>query len=482
MSDGNFYVSDVNGDDGTGDGTIGTPWATIGHAFDTINSTNGLQDGDTIWVAPGVYYEVVSIAVDGGDAPGSGTEAYVIGDVNLSQAWTGEEPGICVITAADSGDDQMDGTDTAIVEWGTNEYVEFHNFQMDGLTQAGANDYAVHASTGAYAGQKIVNCVVGGSGRGCGRVAAEDCVIMGANENAYNCNASQEAYIKRCILLGGNYTMLQSVAYDSIIFPGNYGIYTGSTIYNCLVVGGDYGCNTSTSHAHNSWFLGIARPAHNASSTLTNCLMSWTRYDASNSAINCSSCRYNSTYYQTSSNPGTITKRFNFQPANEIIRHMSQAFKPYGWQDWAMGDSGSASSESIDIEGASRTARGVKHLGPWAFTEMDVETDATNGTEVTLNREGEVVLYMPVKANTQLTVRVYAETALDGGSLYPRLSIEGDGITTQTDTATTTAETLSVTITGSEPDYDTTAKVRLIAREDNTSATAKFYNLEIEES
>ncbi|MGH9459580.1 MAG: hypothetical protein ACRD1X_00035 [Vicinamibacteria bacterium] len=44
----NFYVA-TDGDDGTGDGSLTNPWATITHALDTV------PDGSTILVRPGTY-------------------------------------------------------------------------------------------------------------------------------------------------------------------------------------------------------------------------------------------------------------------------------------------------------------------------------------------------------------------------------------------------------------------------------------------
>jgi hypothetical protein len=56
----NFYVSNVSGNDGTGDGTIANPWKTIGAALDvagTIPDTNQIS----IFLAAGTYTEQVDI-------------------------------------------------------------------------------------------------------------------------------------------------------------------------------------------------------------------------------------------------------------------------------------------------------------------------------------------------------------------------------------------------------------------------------------
>ncbi len=52
-----YYVS-TTGDDATGDGTQGLPWATIDHAVDQLPAAGG----DTIWVADGVYTGTVYIS------------------------------------------------------------------------------------------------------------------------------------------------------------------------------------------------------------------------------------------------------------------------------------------------------------------------------------------------------------------------------------------------------------------------------------
>jgi hypothetical protein len=51
MAKSNYYVDPAGGNDTTGDGTIGTPWATVQHALDTITRNTG--DGDQINVKAG---------------------------------------------------------------------------------------------------------------------------------------------------------------------------------------------------------------------------------------------------------------------------------------------------------------------------------------------------------------------------------------------------------------------------------------------
>ncbi|HEX9660295.1 MAG TPA: choice-of-anchor Q domain-containing protein, partial [Rhodothermales bacterium] len=49
-----FYVA-TSGDDGSGDGSMGNPWATITHAVDTV------PDGSTVLVRPGTYFGSVRL-------------------------------------------------------------------------------------------------------------------------------------------------------------------------------------------------------------------------------------------------------------------------------------------------------------------------------------------------------------------------------------------------------------------------------------
>ena len=49
-----FYVA-TNGNDGSGNGSSGNPWATITHAVDTV------PDGSTVLVRPGTYFGRVSL-------------------------------------------------------------------------------------------------------------------------------------------------------------------------------------------------------------------------------------------------------------------------------------------------------------------------------------------------------------------------------------------------------------------------------------
>ena len=49
-----FYVA-TDGDDGSGDGSMGAPWATITHALDSVS------DDSTILVRPGTYFGRVNL-------------------------------------------------------------------------------------------------------------------------------------------------------------------------------------------------------------------------------------------------------------------------------------------------------------------------------------------------------------------------------------------------------------------------------------
>lgn len=70
-----WYIDANNGNDETGDGTAGFPFATINRA--STNST-ALAAGDTIWVRPGTYSTGAYV-----DADGVSNRVYIAKDINL---------------------------------------------------------------------------------------------------------------------------------------------------------------------------------------------------------------------------------------------------------------------------------------------------------------------------------------------------------------------------------------------------------------
>lgn len=90
-----YYVATYgsNANNGT---SPATPWKDISFAIGTATGTNpGLVAGDTVWVAPGVYRESLSAALEylGGNGT-AGSPITIKGDPQATQAWTATSAGV----------------------------------------------------------------------------------------------------------------------------------------------------------------------------------------------------------------------------------------------------------------------------------------------------------------------------------------------------------------------------------------------------
>lgn len=194
MAISNYYVDPVGGNDTTGDGSIGTPWATVQKALDTI-TRNG-TDGDQINVKAG-----------GADVLSSALSLTTYG-TSLSAAAPLIIRGY-TSAANDGGIGQVSGNSSVAVFSGTVSHFQIVDMSIingvDGFSNSGAT-------------VKIINCSFTG------------------NSGAYACRVGASSMVERCYFSGNSSTAdlyfsnSGGAAYHNYIAKssGSYGIQTAS--------------------------------------------------------------------------------------------------------------------------------------------------------------------------------------------------------------------------------------------------------------
>jgi hypothetical protein len=126
-----YYVATYgnNANNGT---SPSTPWLTVQFALGAASGTNpGLTAGDTVWIAPGTYREVVTSTTLTGSA---GNTIKIYGDPKFTQAWTSGSMGMVRITNFLSDTVTPTGSQSLAI---IGDYVEVQDLSIDGRT-AGA--------------------------------------------------------------------------------------------------------------------------------------------------------------------------------------------------------------------------------------------------------------------------------------------------------------------------------------------------------
>lgn len=234
-----YYVrTDGNdGNAGTGTGT-GQAWATIGKAL----GATGIASGDTVYIKPGVYKELVTVAI------GATAETQVIGDTDGAVFGTKGE----VIWSAFTAGDDSAPTGVPCTLNGQ-DYITFRRltFYGDDLNN---NPSCISASAGTSTNCKVEQCVFAQQGPGNAGGGSRAIQILITN------NVSTFWTIDRCVFVGrqtGVYLDTRSGA-------------TGSDwnseleIKNCLFLNSTDGIGGASNNAANT----ASRPSHGK---VTNC-------------------------------------------------------------------------------------------------------------------------------------------------------------------------------------------------------------------
>ena len=154
----NYYVSTSTGNDTTGNGSLATPWATIGKAIGSTPAITLSGTGDTLYIAPGTYREIVTIGL----SPTSAGPLTVVGDVANAQGFSGVAGGAVIWTAYTTNDKTAPGV-VATISLNGKSYLTFQNLWIVGgqWNQVSAIDaYQVVGATNIT----FSNCAISGIG------------------------------------------------------------------------------------------------------------------------------------------------------------------------------------------------------------------------------------------------------------------------------------------------------------------------------
>jgi hypothetical protein len=136
-----YYVANYgnNANNGT---SASTPWQTLSFALGAASGTNpGLVAGDTVWIAPGTYREVVTYA--GGNGT-SGSQINIYGDPTFSQSWIAGNVGKIRITNFTIDTTLPSAGNTLSI---TKDWINIADLCIDGYPSGGLNPNS--ASTAA---------------------------------------------------------------------------------------------------------------------------------------------------------------------------------------------------------------------------------------------------------------------------------------------------------------------------------------------
>jgi hypothetical protein len=238
-----YYVAPYgsNANNGT---TPATPWLTVQFALGAATGTNpGLVAGDTVWIAPGTYREVITSTTLTGT---SGNTIKIYGDPTFSRAWTAGTAGRVRLTNYLSDTLVPTASQTLYV---LGDYIEVQDLCFDGNTDTGASVVVITNSCLCLRGGNITvkRCTVQTTvnsrqmGIGCfiptgkNNITIDRCSVQ-TTIGIYIFSQTQtptydvNAVIKDCFITSGEY---------AIFLDGSGGTShsTGARLYNNTLVG-----------------------------------------------------------------------------------------------------------------------------------------------------------------------------------------------------------------------------------------------------
>ena len=392
---------------GGNDGNDGLSWA---NRFLTLNGAEDepVSAGDTVYVAPGVYREALTVDVSGA----GGNPITYIGDV------TGENTdGVGGVVRLTGSDNDSSPTRSNIIIATSKDYRTFRGFRLDGSTGVTIN--CISCINWILEDLSIVGIPLMGiyySGAGLSDLIMRRCIIIGGTFALYITHSTNisntNCLIENCIFLG----------VDEGIVVGRIG---GVTINNCIFIG----CKSVAVDL-------IAIPAVGQKLFIYNSIF------------------YSNTIAMNSAAAGYITEDYNALYSNGTDRvnvstgGNSNAFIPQlaipllidGFQmPWAMGslsewsqlkaiDGNSPAAD--DFYGITRPVTDTKKSwGAIQFSDSERETgtvyDASDAS-IKFTDAGRHQMFMPVaNESTIISVRVYREA--DYAGTNPQLIIKQPG-------------------------------------------------------
>ena len=478
-----YYVDKTNGSDSNAGTTEATAWATVGKAV----GYTSLAAGDTIWIAPGTYFETLTFTTDGS----SGTPIVWRGDPDCTRNWgTGVEPGPVKISGASSSTLVPAATSTGpVVNLTGVAYNTFYDLCFDGLDLTGTGSLVL----GDYSyGQLFVRCSFIGGYHPVSYCSVEDSFILGNHYAGYGSNDDAHSYIKNTVIISG-YKGPESCRVEQCIIFSYIGFSSSNNLLNSIILSAYYGVYyvSSSVQVDNNIFLGCYYAAVADSDNDMGNNLICAKYDTTASlTIDWSSSNIIYHYTKNASTPPGDGHIFSFRSPLDIKRKIASALKFIEYNDYGIGDNTNTTSETTDIEGRARSFRpsdetsDQKGQGPWALTDYSLKYDSTDGNKIRIEKKGEEILYIPLKADTAISISVDVDSGnLSATPVYPEIELEPEvsGLfTAVTDTAASTSDTLTVSLTtATAPDYDCMARLILKAKDTNTNAYAEFHSIEI---
>ena len=236
-----YYVANYGSN--TNNGTSpSTPWLTVQFALGAASGTNpGLTAGDTVWIAPGTYREVVTSTTLTGT---SGNTIKIYGDPTFSRAWTGGSAGRVRLTNYTSDTSLPTASQTLAI---IGDYVDIQDLCVDGhpanVTAANTPSQTCFFIRGGN--NSVTRCTVQTSNEqrqigfqvhflaGKRTCVVSQCTFM-SSISVWVTSAAQtspfdtEVTIKDCLVISGNDY--------GILFEGATNSVTGARVYNNTVI------------------------------------------------------------------------------------------------------------------------------------------------------------------------------------------------------------------------------------------------------
>jgi hypothetical protein len=250
-----YYVRPDGSDTNTGLGsTTALAWATFGKAFASGSPVVG---GDTVYIAPGVYVEAITIA-----ATSPTSEVNIIGNPTASQ-FSGVTPGFVRLTAYNAAGTAVTFSGNTILRGSSKNYYTFQNIHFDGNYSSG-NVGLVYFSTSRYV--KFINCIFTNASSPGHNNTTGVLTLTAASSTA------GDFLVERC--------SFGSTLSNNLCLVGTSVLADTTTVKDCLSVSGRFMFNAITASVFNCTVVGsivdgIAQTSgsSNAYLTVRNCLL-----------------------------------------------------------------------------------------------------------------------------------------------------------------------------------------------------------------
>jgi hypothetical protein len=242
-----YYVANYGSNSNNGT-SPSTPWQTVGFALGAASGTNpGLIAGDTVWIAPGTYREVITSTTLTGT---SGNTIKIYGDPLFTRAWTTGSAKSVRLTNFTTDTALPTQSQTLAV---SGDYIEIQDLCIDGHP-FGSVSATVSTNSALYltgGNLSVTNCSVQTTNAGRQVGITWYCTTGKNNFTIDQCSVSAPFGIFVFSVSQTATFNMNAVIKDTFVMAGNdFGIVfegasanqvTGAIVYNCTVIGGTQG-------------------------------------------------------------------------------------------------------------------------------------------------------------------------------------------------------------------------------------------------